>query len=52
MYVSVCVCGCVCVQIISSSSGSLTADKVFVISATLSTGRRSGEVALSSVAWK
>lgn len=52
MCASVCVCGYVCVQIISNSSGSLTADTVFVISATLSMGCGSGEVALSSVAWK
>ena len=50
-------CECLCVwvrvwQIISNSSGSLAADTVFVISATLSMGCGSGEVALSSVAWK
>lgn len=44
MCASVCVCGYVCVQRISNSSGSLTADTVFVVSATLSMGRGSGEL--------
>lgn len=48
MCASVHVCGSVCVQIISNSSGSLAADGVFALSAALSLGCGSGEVALSS----
>ena len=48
MCASVRVCGCVCVQIISNSSGSLAADGIFALSATLSLGCGLGEVALRS----